>query len=226
MLPILARSKISYAQRILNLAPPYYWKLNELSGVTAINYGTAGAGGNLTYTGATLAQMPVPGGGLAPFFDGVDDLMSSVPISDTEGTFCAYVKVYDLAQWTDGLGKVIIGFGGGGGYVYIYQLNSSLAVCFDIAPAQTTGYSTTALNWVHLAATYSQSGNVNRFFANGVQVGVDKPFKFVTVVGSARIAVHSAVNTWYWKGYLAHVAFWNVALTPAQIAKLYVGGGS
>src|SRR4030042_3288796 len=57
MLPLLRSKGVSLAGYIQSLAPIGYWKLDELSGSTALNYGTLGAAGNGAYSGPTLAKV-------------------------------------------------------------------------------------------------------------------------------------------------------------------------
>ena len=77
---------MSLSSTILALNPIAYWKLDETSGTTAINYGTLGTAANGTYSGATLGQVAAPGGGLAPLFDGANDLLNIYSVA-LQGAF-------------------------------------------------------------------------------------------------------------------------------------------
>jgi hypothetical protein len=222
MLPLILRPKgLSYPQRILKLSPLNYYTFGEAGGVTANNLGSVGAPGNLTYTGATLAQMPAPGGTLAPLFDGVNDCMNCFAPDLSKATVSFYAKVLDASCWSDGANRKAISWSNGSGLYIDVRLATNAVVFYFVSNAKS--FSTTTLSWFHAAFTWSQASNYARMYLNGVQVGTDMAWADLGSSGYRSIAKSGAGNFEYWKGYLAHVAYWNSALTPAQIASLYIG---
>ncbi len=230
MLPLLAHSKgLSYSRRVLNTAPIMYYPLNELSGVVAYNYGTLGPTKNGVYTGTTLAQMAAPGGGLAPLFDGVDDVAdTAMGLDPQEGSVSVYAKVLDASVWTDGLRHCIYGW-------YCWDDNS-----FSIFLQYTgnlVGYQqnlwngnpqravvTSTLSWFHCVATWSALADEMLFYFNGVPVDIGLPF-YSLAPAPEWDGYHIGYGyPGFFKGFISHVAIWDRPITPSEVTSLYIGG--
>jgi len=241
MLPLLARSKgISYSGKILNTSPKVYFPLNEVSGTDVINYGTLGAAANGTYSGVTLAQVPAPFGGLAPYFDGVNDyadvssaaFLASFDI--TTFSLSLWLKMASASDWDalvdrcciniikDTENRVNIWAPAGSVPNRLYFQSSQSAV----QEVRTTeAYHGTG--WYQLSVTVDSTANEYKCFVNGILLSADIEQLGDWVGAPIAFFIGNYIppgTSIPFKGYLAHVAVWSVVLTPAQILMLYNGG--
>ena len=225
----------TYNQQIIDTAPIAYWPFNELSGAAAINYGTLGAAANGAYTGATLAQIAAPGGGLAPLFDGVND-------------FCDLYSAAFAGAFNPALGSMAVWFrtvaGLSSGVILSIRTDDTNRVIIKHV-ADTTGdfnleynaggtaetsstYDATTGAWYHAVVTWSVAADQVIFYVNGAQLGVTATGlgTWVGALNAARCTAgcYSTSATLDYNGYIAHPALWDKVLTPTEILTMYNGG--
>lgn len=240
--PILLKAKKSYFNKVLALAPIAYWPMNELSGTAAINYGTLGAGANGVYSGATLAQVAAPGsiGGLAPLFDGNDDLCNVYSAALNGGfngnllTFAIWWKVSAAGDWTDGTNRDVVSFYiDANNYIEMNKgtVNNTFRILMRSGAVQknidSTAYANT--DWNLLVWTNTDAGDEQKWYMNGLQLGTTQT-GIGTWAGNLAAASTALGNSGTgvakdWKGYLAHAAIWDRILTSTELALLYTGAG-
>lgn len=234
----------AYAGRILatetaNLIG--YWPLWEASGTAAVNYSSLGVAANGAYTGVTLGQPGIGDGNTCPLFDGANDYMDGYSASfagvfnGQVGSLALWGWVSDVGVWTDGTNRYLLYWGADGfNRIQVYHPGSAdnrldwgyraggTATNLNLSPINTT-------DWFHIALTWDLNAGATgeaKAFYNGSQADTTKT-NLGTWVGSLgnTITLCGAYNKTpqsVWSGYVAHLAMWNKALTPAQILALAV----
>jgi hypothetical protein len=224
---------IAYAQKVQNTSPGTligFWKLNETSGSLA--YDSSGLNLTATISGSmALAQTPGPATefGSAPLFDGSND---SVNLPSTfvslfqpaSGTVCAWLKGAAANNWGDS-------------YAHIFSLGSSVsankfAFQNDAPGNQLIGtyggasftyvasaYATPTTNWAHYCVIWSHPGQMV-IYRNGTQISSSGALGSTFATGTALGYLGRSNTSNYFRGYMSHVAVWNVVLSSAQIAPL------
>jgi hypothetical protein len=236
MKPIF-RSKGSYLNRIIATAPLVYFPLNETSGAVAKNWGTLGAPANGSYTGVNLATSPGPKGGGAPYFDMANDFVNfysaalDAAINPNLGSLLIWFKVYEAADWTDGVSKYCLSIRiDSSNYFYIATpLSTPNTIRVLRRTASQWEYRDTtvpggSLAWHQAGITWDDAGNETKCFINGAQFEATFAATTMTSGLSSSYVCLGAQNitpTTLWHGYLAHMALWNRVLTPTEILSLY-----
>ncbi len=238
MLPLIVRSNASkaalYRGLVKSTSPLLYFPLNELAGVDAFNHGTLGAAGLARYVGATLAQTPAPGGDLAPYFDGANDLVNiyTAALEDNysvnEGTMMIWCKVQNVGVWTDGIGHCAMSFTNGGqNNIRKHEVNNIIEYLYKNSFRQPGGIAD--VDWMCLGSTWSLSANQYKCYKDGAQIDVTIAFPTQMVKplfgnGCCLGMIRSDVGQQPWQGWLAHAALWDTPLSAAQMLALYNGG--
>ncbi len=216
MLPLFPKVKRpSLSKYILASQPVHYYPLNELAGTTMVDYGSTKIDG--TYVGATLAQVPSPGGGKCPMFDGVNDFatMGGPPDYDL-GTIMVWFRALNAATW-EGAYNWIWDYNNGGGDALNFAIVPGSLGIFNYA------YATTSLNWLHVAFKWNKAGNTQAHFIDGAQVDAGKCD--VTIANTAGAWLASNYGVGGFVGcYLAHAAYWHRELTNTEIATIWRAG--
>lgn len=232
--PVLFKqdSLAGYQGLVHDTGPVAYWPLDETSGT--IVFDRSGHGFHGTYTGATLANTAAPGGGLAPYFDGINDRADMQPnellavLSHSEFTMMAWAKVLNAAVWAETAYREVF---------HLRVNNNNRAYMIKPTTANTFQYiynggnsntrlhqwSISSLAWMHLVLTVSVTGNVMRSYIDTVEFS--PPASSITPwVGTPMVGVGCDGSASWWRGWLAHVAIWNRALSADEVAALYEGG--
>ncbi len=225
----------SYTQKVIDLDSANlvgYWPLDETAG--AVAYDRSGYNRNGAYDGCTLANATGPDGARpAPLFDGVNDLVNiftaglATAFIGTEATFALWTKVLNAGTWTDGSTRygLYIADAGGANQYFSYKAaapnnrEENGARMGGVWTDRTiTGLAST--DWLHIAFTMSTTGAAGKSYLNGAQFGANTAAGvWAGPITSASIGAHSTPIS-FWSGWLAHVAVWKAALTPAQILAL------
>lgn len=215
--------------RLRNAALAAGWLLNETSGTTADNYETTAAL-DLTYTGGFTLNQAGPAAGIA-----------SVALNGTTGYLnMAYnaafaVTSFSFETWI----KPTAVTGGGTKYVairsrdvpggwHMFQSNDRLIAAVDLVTTDAsaaTAYGTlAAATWTHVVMTYDDSLKRLWIYTNGVlnsSGGVAGAGTFTPATSSTfRIGADNAGAN-LWPGNVAASAFYDSALSAAQVATLY-----
>ena len=226
----------AYIKKLLALGddgPVAYWPLSEKTGTVAADLSANGCDG--TAVGITWGAGGIGDGTTAPTFDGVNDyirpdvaILQSV-FNGVAGTLAAWahptglgdrtivrladISNNDVALRTSSAGFPFWEFRAGGTLTQIYRPS---AVELD--------------TWLHIAVTWDENAGANgeiRAFFNGAQYGTAQNYPATSwnATGMTRSMLGAYDNAGaikLWLGRIAHVALWDIALTPAQIATLAV----
>lgn len=219
-----------------------YYPLQETSGTTATNKGTAGTSANATYStyGISYAISPGPrcavGQQNAVWLDGSSGAIAANNAVSNPTTFTEQIW---FATYTTSGGK-LIGFGSSttgasGNYDrHIYMLNSGqLAFGVYDGSATHTITSPAAYNdsrWHLATATFSGTSGMT-LYVDGAQVARDSTSKTAqNFTGYWRIG-YDNLNSWpnapysyYFQGAVAHAAIFPTALSASEVAAQYGAG--
>jgi hypothetical protein len=220
---------ISGYQGILQAQSPVgYWKLDELSGTTAAD--SSGNNHPGTYTGVTLNQSgPIPSSNQAVSFPGPTSYVtvldnSSIDITNTGLSISLWV--YPTSN-TNYQGMVAKGNGTGGGYPYLFALNSGTlnpslymtGINGTWANSMTTPLTLNA--WNHVTVTYDGVSSL-KYYLNGSPAGsytvgagpilnTNRPLEIGTMID----------NGYPFHGKLDEVAIFNRELTSTDVSSIY-----
>ena len=209
-----------------------YWPMDEASGTNADDKSSQDNDG--TYTGVTLGETGIGDGSTCPFFDGANDyvdLETAAMLADFDGdhgTVAMWLKAYSVGIWTDSTWR----------YLFRHRENNNNYVVIARTDAdnrielfrygnnvgkivRADGVTTT--DWFHLAMTWDDTTDELKVYLDGSQIGTTQtPLAawtgtelFDSIIGASTTASGDV-----WHGWIAHVALWTKALTPAQIASL------
>lgn len=230
LLMMAAGGEVTYSDLVLGLGPIAYWPLNEMSGTRAVD---VVGGNNGTYTGVDLGQSQTPF--VAPLFDGSGDYcnLDSTWLRNTftpnETTVMIWYKP-DSGVLADSTFRGIIRFQVDTDN-RIYLARSTTNNVFDILweannTMEVVSPTIATYTWHQLAITASKTADQVKVYVDGAQSGSTQT-GLQTWTGTPTtnlIGAATAVPANVWKGWLAHAALWNRALTAAEVANLYAWG--
>lgn len=227
-----------YGAKVLGYSPIAYWKLDETAGTTAVCSVNAAQSG--TYVGATVGQTVTDAAGVSfvcPLFDGINNYVNlytaalNTAFNPSEGTWAAWIRVFNVGVWTDGSTRRAATLGNAlGGSNASYTLvgkdaNNLLRYQYAAGNVVETINSAgrTEIAWMHVAITWSVTGDVVNTYLDGLLVGssgtlgvwVGKLANNAAVAGDTSTA---AITPWH--GWVSNMAGWDSALTQPQITDL------
>lgn len=234
-------ANIAYTNLVLNTSPANlvaYWPLNETSGTNADDKQTS-TNADGTYTGTfTLGQPGIGDGNTSVLFDGLTarvnltDALAALngagKFNGAAGTISGFAKVSAVGVWTDTTTDYMAEFGAdANNRVQLDKsANNTIQLAYRAGGTLTQIQATvSALTFFHFAITWNKAADQVMAFINGAQAGTTQTGLGVwagvlaatfTGIGDFRSTSSSAP----WNGWLAHIAMWNIALTPSQIATL------
>lgn len=190
---------MSYESIVLADSPVGYWQLGESSGTTAADSSTGGNNGTYTpnalglWTGGTLGQTGIPGGGMAATFDGISGYVNFGNVLQFDGNIAFSIEAW-LKYTAAAPGNILskqnnvnfegFGFGLSGSGAYEFFIYNGTAIIVDAAALNNDG------NFHHVVWTYSGSGN-----ATGVILYVDgSPASTVTILNNLSGSVASSAS--------------------------------
>jgi hypothetical protein len=222
---------------ILSYNPIAYWPLNELSGLTAINYGSLGAAADGTYSGVTLNEINGPGGtraGLWGVNDGVN--IQSVALRDSFSgnmTILLFARVNNTGVWTDGLEHELWRATSNVPSRTIYlrksTTNNNLGCRYDgggaLKAVNVNSYSFS--DWFLVGYSYSLADNALKMYVNAAQSGSTQTgvLAWDGVLTDNIIGAYGVGFALSWYGYLAHTAIFPTVLTLANFQTIYAAAG-
>jgi hypothetical protein len=128
--------------------------------------------------------------------------------------------------------------GSGGNLCYLLRCAANRGIHFAISDAAHQGDSTfhafevsnviTLNAWNHVAAVYDQAQGVRRLYVNGVQVGAKTNGSITVSAGTLPVVIGANLTSssgsigYFFNGLVDEMAFYSKALTPAEIASLYL----
>jgi hypothetical protein len=196
-----------------------YWRLGESSGTTAAD--SKGTHTGTYVNGVTLgATGALNESNTAASFDGADDHVS-IPNANALRPNRLSVEAWvkgggGLADWDTVLMKTgnsswPNGYGlyWNGGNIYFFVNNFSTAA---------VSTSLTADEWTHIVGTYDRT--TIRLYKDGVQVA-SLPYTTAITHSTTPLTIGAGGGCCMWSGEIDEVAFYNVALTAAQVSNHY-----
>lgn len=229
--PTLGGSK-PYYRRILAMFPVAYWPLNEASGTTMTDIRN---GFNGTYTAVTLGQPGIGDGLTSALFNGTSAYAQvtganltnlAAAFNKDEFTVMAWAKVANAGVWSDATQRRILYFG-----FSTDEANNHFYLRKNTTTNQARGgragtthraidYTTSGpTGWFHIALRSSMAETTVRLYYNGAEVGT--PGTGISAIAGSIAKAHFAMTdaVYLWSGWLAHIAIFDRALTPAEIQK-------
>lgn len=200
-----------YDAAVLAKAPVRYYKFDESSGTTLLDYGTNGSVG-------TGVSSPTLAGANGWAFNGsnqrVDLTVTGLPVLNTKFTVEAIVKpssvsgAHDFVNW---------------GTVASNQINGHELIGTEFANYRsgfnltTTGAGATVGTWYHYMCSYDQANLT--IWINGVQKGTVARTSNNTGSTYARLGSNGGTSNWF-AGNIRRVAVYSTALTATDAAAL------
>lgn len=192
--------------------PVAYWKFDEGYGTAANNSGSGGSTYNATLASSTSTPIWSNSGKFskALTFDGSDDyatINNNLPTL-TEGTLSLWAK----RTGTSGTYQFL--FTDGGSQLEMCWLGVSTLSFYVNNVAVNTATASDLNTWYHLVGTFSETGNFQRIYINGVLANS------TTYQGDATTAVRyfgSRAGSYPFKGDIDEVKVYNSALTEDEI---------
>lgn len=238
-MPLSAAKKLllfnrPYSKKLLNLFGSSivgYWKQGEPSGAVSVDSGPRNHPG--AYTAVTLGQPGMGDGGTAASYNGTsasDNIGTNgmpVDFNGLEGTLAIWVQVANVGVWTDATARDIVSISvDGTTKVEINRDGSANSLTFQYNAGgvsksnNVSGQS--SVGFLHLALTWSKSGDALIRYINGVQQGatVTGLGTWVGVPATTRcfLGARLAAND-FWSGLLAHAVLCNIAHPASVIAQ-------
>ncbi|MCE7947213.1 MAG: LamG domain-containing protein [Chloroflexi bacterium CFX4] len=226
----------SYKQRVRDIRPAAllaYWTLEEIAGTTAhdasgnLRHAALCTGGNSPTWAATYFA---DGASPAARFDGNDCLnaftssLASV-FNGSEGTLLLWLKAYDGTVWSsftrqfwasvDGSNLLTVHAGATANTLELIRIASAVDRRGSSAVSGT--------GWYPVVMTWSAAANEARFYLDRLLLGAGTSIgTFSGTISELVIGAGSTSGSFGFNGYLAHVALWNAALSPAEVQLISV----
>ena len=224
-----------YARKVLSVAPANlyaYWPMTDApDGASPVDLGpnaltTACLAGTVT--------LGAPGmDGLTSFYfaAAANSRMSFVggafntAANGSEGTIAAWAKVSDSSVWTDGaLRQVLHMQSGVPNELALSKGPANNTLRFNYTTGSNVNVVSPAFGptneWFHIALTYSSSGSSAITYGNGASlnnIAVAAPWSGAPNATQSFIGDKNNAGGNPWKGWIAHVAFWNTPLSSDAI---------
>lgn len=220
-----------YYLKVSALNPLAYWPLWDTSGTVATDI----IGGyNARYVGCTLGQTGIGDGRTATLFNGSSDYAQisgtnltalAATIGVAEFTIMCWLKAANAGVWTDGQQRRQIYFGFGSevnDHFYLRKQTTNNTTRCGRAGTNTPhiaiDHTISSTAWFHACMTASIAADEVKFFIDGSQTGITYN-SLQPILGSlASVLFGAASGVYFWSGYIAHIALFTSALTPAQVA--------
>lgn len=230
----------TYGHVVLRDNPVGYWPLNERSGTTANGAGSTAVSG--TYASATLASIPFPAGGMAPYFSGAS--AGGVSIADNaawspeagasgllslEAWFCTATAPSNNPPLISKLGSTQFEYELGlrGAQVAAYGINSTGATTILlILNSSATEFGLGLSRWHHTVYTFDRATPAATLYVDGQLVGTSSTATVNATDGTAQLWLGGRADdaSASLAGGLAHVALYNYVLSPLSIRNHYRAG--
>jgi len=227
-------SKILAVQAANRIA---YWKLDEASGTSAVDSSPTGANGVYTST-FTLDQNGVGDGSRSTLFAGGRvSLATNLGLIDTAignksaGTIFVACQVTNIGVWTDATIRGIFHIGtDANNHIFINKNNTSNQVILSHRAGGTvktvSSVSLSFVTFFTVCLTWDKAADQVIGYINGIPQSAPLTGlgTYVGTLGSgfSAIADSSSSGSQPYAGWLSHVVLWKVALTPAEVASLFL----
>lgn len=229
---------LDYALIAASLNPLLWYKFNEPSGTTVINYGSLGSGQNGTYSNATLAQTGQLGAGQAALWNGITTYVQ-VPATaaletPTARTWCF---LHNPTSGGEGNNGRLYNWANAGNA--LFQTNVNKVLYALIATSATTATSLTPSNFITLSAwqwsfiTYDDAGDRKIRFYKGVSGAVTEATYSTQTAATGTLAAtggdlfigNRQLADQTYDGLIDEVIMCNSILTTAQMLQMTLLSG-
>jgi hypothetical protein len=210
----------AYQAAVLGDSPSHYWRLNEQSGLTAVDL-VGGANGTIS-GGVTLKQPGAVGDGYSAMaFDGATGKIINGAIAfPVAFTIEAWVRTAHTLQ-----AVIVTNYAGGPGDIQWVTRGDGKLQIYAAGQTPDTATATHAVNngqWHHVAVTHD--GVTARFFVDGaLDVGIPQTHLIGAAPSPLTMGVEGAAQ--WWNGLLDEIAIYPRALTAAEILAHYHAAG-
>ena len=223
----------AYINKVLSIEPDSlisYLPMNEKRGTTFVDRSSKGNNAAITGT-ITLAnstgigdgnKAPLFGGGIANLYSA--DFNTDFLANKLEKTFMIWVKA--TLAWSGTGNKYMQYFrADNNNRTFIQNANTGAKsyTVFSGGVASDLGFPDFS-DWRCLVCVWNVTEDYTKLYLNGIQVGATQTglleWAGNLVSTQAVIGASNTSGTDPWKGYLAHFALWNKALTEAQIISI------
>ena len=228
---------ITYISKVLGYSPIAYWPLNESAGAAAaicqIDTDQNGTPSNVTF-GDTLGP---DGVNYAPSFNGISSTISidtaalEAAFDGDEGTISIWIKVSGSGVWTDGIYRTMLSlYGDSANNFRIQKTNANnnfrvLRLVTDESDIYSATQSTT--DWFNFCMRWSVTGGKVEYFIDGSEIvgelSITNSYNSSTF---SHATIGSFGSSYWWSGWLAHVAVFDSALSDEAILALATVSGS
>lgn len=226
---LLGGGESAYVRKVLALSPARYFAGDERSGTTSIDAGSVAANG--TYSGGVvLGQQGIGDGGKAPYYlpaSSAEMIAPATGINLNEATF-SFWHYFPVTGTSMPVATALQVKGNAANLVNIY-LHSTGRWYFwreagDVYGTRLIFNTALGVGWHHFAGTMSLTGNVIRYWVDGVEQTATLGATVCPemTLGMTSIIVASAGGSSYMLGRIAHVAWFNSVLSDANIVSLSV----
>jgi len=228
-LALLLGNTLNYYQKIKNLNPIAFWKLNEQTGTVANDISINEYNG--TYDGATLYIDPFLNT-RAPYFDGTNDLVIlphatlTAKFNGQKGSLSVWARPYDATALADGTRRVIVRLYVDGSNIFTLQRelpNNQYSLNYTAGATTSQRYfDNTAITWSNYIVTWSKAADQVCVYVNNVLQG-----EVLTTLGTWAGNITAAYISAYtpnptpariWNGYISHCAIFDKVLSASERA--------
>jgi hypothetical protein len=220
---------VSYQSRVLALSPIRYWPLDDAAGSAIARELVAADNG--TPANVTFGVAGIGDGKTAASFDGSSSNINiysaalNAAFNGNNGSLLVWASV-DV--WAEGAGRRAAWLSNAAGtssVAHTKWTDNRLRGSYTAGGTETkvihSALTTTAL--VHMAITWNRTTNEFKYFVSGAQSGTTQTtsgtFEGPLANNVCNIGSYNG-GAQFWRGDIAHVALFNVDLTPTQIADL------
>jgi hypothetical protein len=218
----------NYPSAVMSLGPQAYWRLNETNGTTAYDYaggynGTIAGGVTVGKAGAGLPGLASSGSG-SFYFDGSSGVVDTpFLVNGDQGTFVAMINTTNP---TDLVG-ILDARGGPGSScsLELYTDGLTLQYTWDNQAdsygfANAGGITATANTWCLAAVSVGETETIMYVDTGGGLQSETNEVPSIVVSNTGPLLIGRDTAWYYFPGGISEGAYFNRALTPAEIATL------
>lgn len=229
---------MSLQRQIMLDSPVAYWPLDETSGTTVNDRSGNGRHGSISNPGVTLNQPMGPmrgyefAGGAGSGTGYIGGIGNSSAFTPAGSTGVMTIEAFAVADTTSNSAMMLI--------TKHLEWNLRAAngdmICFTVGGGGGSIYETTTAPFTagvmyHWAVVYDRANTFIKLYKNGVLVatdtsvgGADSPYEVSNTSSNVYIGARHDSGGQLWDGKLAHIAYFNSALSADRVKAHYEAG--